>query len=401
MDKEKPLNQRVVNAVWSDVWLHERPSRFSDVLTQRLFIEGYPVFKKYIPKDAKKILDVGSGTGRYGVSFARDIPDATVYITDILEESLAFARKLAEEAGVKNVVFQKEDAGAFSFPDNFFDVVFADAVLQHLPNRENAMKEMTRVLKPDGVLLVSAVNIWNPPHTAYKKLLGVLRKPYPYGYEKSFSHEELRDLFRRYHVDVIAEDGFYPAYGMYRWKQRYPIFKILGRIANRATKILDSLTGRFISRKFGFEIFCAGKKFGINVKHSGIVRLSETNDEKGGRLIIGEFDKTIPFPVKRLYHIADMKDRKAVRGGHAHKKTDQVIFCVRGSFRLTLKDGESMQKIYLRNPAIGIRLGPKLWHTMTSFSKDCVIMVLASENYDESDYIRNYGDFLHYLKKNP
>lgn len=401
MDKEKHLNQNAVNAIWSGIWHNGKPGKFQEVFRHHLFVEGYPVFKKYIPQEAKTILDVGSGSGRYGVSFARDFSNTTVYLTDIVDESILSAKGLAEEAGVKNVVFQKEDAGALSFPDDFFDVVFADAVLQHVPNRANAMKEMTRVLKSDGTLIISAVNVWNPPHSFYKKLLTVLGKPYPYGYEKSFSHKEFRNLFRQYHVEVIAEDGFYPAYGMYRWKEFYPIFKTLGRMANRATKILDFLTARLVSRKLGFEIFCVGRKFGIKVQHSGIVRLPETSDEKNGSLIIGEFDKVIPFPVKRLYHIANVKDLKAVRGGHAHKKTDQVIFCVKGSFRLTMKDGETMQKIYLRNPAIGIRLGPKLWHTMTNFSKDCVIMVLASENYDESDYIRNYDEFLTYIKNNP
>lgn len=400
MDKEKHLNQNTVNAIWAGVWQNGKPSKFQDVFKHRLFVEGYPVFKKYIPREVKTILDVGSGSGRYGVSFARDFPDATVFLADIVEESLFFAKELTKETGVENVVFQKEDVGALSFQDNFFDVVFADAVLQHVPNRANAMKEMTRVLKSDGTLIISAVNVWNPPHSFYKKLLTVLGKPYRYGYEKSFSQKELRDLFYRYHMEVIAEDGFYPAYGMYRWKEFYPIFKTLGRMVNRATKILDFFSKRFVSRTFGFEIFCVGKKYGIKVKHSGLVRLPETSDEKNGSLIIGEFDKAIPFLVKRLYHIANVKDLKAVRGGHAHKKTDQVIFCIKGSFRLTMKDGESMQKIYLRNPAIGIRLGPKLWHTMTNFSKDCVIMVLASENYDESDYIRNYDEFLEYITHN-
>ncbi|GEM_PF-81288 len=395
-----PLKQNEVNSVWSEVWRKGKSSSSREVFRQRLFVEAYPVFKKYIPPEAKTILEIGSGSGRYGVAFARDFPNATVYLTDIVDESLIGAKKLAEEIGVKNAVFQKEDAGALSFPDDFFNVVFCDAVLQHVPNRANAMKEMTRVLKPNGILIVSAVNIWNPPHTFYKKLLSVSGKPYPYGYEKSFSPKEFSELFRSYYLEVIAEDGFYPAYGMYRWKEFYPIFKILGRIANRATKILDFFTGRLVSRKLGFEIFCVGRKYDIKVKHSGIVRLPETSDEKKGTLIIGEFDKAIPFPVKRLYHITGVKDLKAVRGGHAHKKTDQVIFCVKGSFRLAMKDGEAMQKIYLRNPAIGIRLGPKLWHTMTNFSKDCVIMALASENYDESDYIRNYDEFLAYIKTN-
>jgi dTDP-4-dehydrorhamnose 3,5-epimerase-like enzyme len=95
-----------------------------------------------------------------------------------------------------------------------------------------------------------------------------------------------------------------------------------------------------------------------------------------------------------------LSNSKAVRGFHAHKKLEQYIFCLSGSFRLLLDDGDIKQSILVDSPYYGIRLGAGLWHSMKKFSRDCVILVLASDYYDEADYIRNYDEFINYVKGN-
>ena len=75
------------------------------------------------------------------------------------------------------------------------------------------------------------------------------------------------------------------------------------------------------------------------------------------------------------------------------------MFCVNGSFKLNLDDGYVKQSIRLDNPSVGIILGSKLWHTMTDISKGCNILVLSDDFYSESECIRNYGEFLKYIKK--
>ncbi|MBU0721842.1 FdtA/QdtA family cupin domain-containing protein, partial [Patescibacteria group bacterium] len=134
----------------------------------------------------------------------------------------------------------------------------------------------------------------------------------------------------------------------------------------------------------------------IKVKNSGIIKLQSFNDFPDGNLIIGESKKNVPFDIKRIYYINNLFNKKAKRGHHAHKKLEQIIFCINGSFVLNLNDGQIKQKILLNNPCYGIRLGPLLWHVMEKFSPDCVILVLADNYYKESDYIRNYDKFIKY-----
>ncbi len=137
----------------------------------------------------------------------------------------------------------------------------------------------------------------------------------------------------------------------------------------------------------------------IKVKNSGIIKLQLFNDFPDGNLAIAEAKKSVPFEIKRVYYINSLFNKKAVRGHHAHKKLDQIIFCINGSFTLNLDDGRTKQKILLDNPGLGVRLGPLLWHTMEKFSSDCVILVLANDYYKESDYLRDYNEFKKYLNK--
>lgn len=136
------------------------------------------------------------------------------------------------------------------------------------------------------------------------------------------------------------------------------------------------------------------KSLKLRVKNSGLVPIKFFKDLPDGNLFIAESGRQIPFPIKRVYFINTLANPKALRGKHAHKQLEQVLFCINGSFVLQLDDGAKKQNIRLNDPAVGVRLGKMLWHTMTSFSYDCVIMVLASDHFDEKDYIRDYDTFL-------
>ena len=136
----------------------------------------------------------------------------------------------------------------------------------------------------------------------------------------------------------------------------------------------------------------------IRVKHSGFVKLKSFNDFPDGNLVIAEAKKNVPINIKRVYVINKLFNLKSKRGHHAHKQLEQIIFCVNGSFKIKLDDGKDKQVILMNDPAVGIILGKELWHEMFSFTSDCVIMVLANGYYKESDYIRNYDDFLKYIQ---
>jgi dTDP-4-dehydrorhamnose 3,5-epimerase-like enzyme len=136
----------------------------------------------------------------------------------------------------------------------------------------------------------------------------------------------------------------------------------------------------------------------LRVRNARIVRLQVFKDFPDGNLFIAESRKQVPFRIERVYFINSLANPKAVRGKHAHRKVEQLVFCVSGSFVLHLDDGSVRQKLTLTHPAYGIWLGPLLWHTMTSFSYDCVILALASAPFDESDYFRDYDDFLKHAR---
>lgn len=137
----------------------------------------------------------------------------------------------------------------------------------------------------------------------------------------------------------------------------------------------------------------------IRVKHSGRVSLQRIVDDRDGTLCIMNSLKEIPFEISRVYFINNLDSQSSIRGKHAHRRLEQVIFCINGSFTLTLDDGTVQQSIEMKHENEGIILGPMLWHTMHDFSSGCVLLVAASDYYDESDYIRNYDEFLSLVRK--
>ena len=120
-------------------------------------------------------------------------------------------------------------------------------------------------------------------------------------------------------------------------------------------------------------------------------------DERGS-LVALETGKTVPFDIKRVYYI--FATQKAVaRGFHAHKNLKQIVVCVTGKCRMVLDDSKVRQEIWLDSPTKGLLISDLVWREMHDFSEDCVLLVLASEHYDESDYIRDYQDFLNKVIK--
>lgn len=115
-----------------------------------------------------------------------------------------------------------------------------------------------------------------------------------------------------------------------------------------------------------------------------------------GSLSFLEGEKDIPFPIRRVYYIYQVKEGER-RGFHAHKKLQQVLLCVHGSCKILLDDGTERRSVELNDPNVGLFIGPSTWREMYDFTSDAVLLVLASEYYDEADYIRNYDDFINYI----
>lgn len=130
------------------------------------------------------------------------------------------------------------------------------------------------------------------------------------------------------------------------------------------------------------------------VKNASFINLPQIKDGRDGILCVAEQQKNIPFDIKRVFFIYDLHDNKAIRGKHAHKTVEQAIFCIKGSFEILLDDGKNKQSIKLEKPYEGLYLGTYLWNVMTNFSDDCILLVFASDFYNEVEYIRHYSQFI-------
>jgi dTDP-4-dehydrorhamnose 3,5-epimerase-like enzyme len=122
-----------------------------------------------------------------------------------------------------------------------------------------------------------------------------------------------------------------------------------------------------------------------------IINFQVKGDRKGS-LISLEEKKNIPFSIKRVYYIYHTA-KNAVRGKHAHRNLHQVIIAVSGSCKFLLDDGQKKKTVTLDSPEKGLYIGKDIWREMYDFSSDCVLMVLASEYYDENEYERDYQKF--------
>ena len=123
-----------------------------------------------------------------------------------------------------------------------------------------------------------------------------------------------------------------------------------------------------------------------------IIELPKIHDPHGNLTFV-ESNNQIPFNIQRVYHVYDVPGG-AERGGHAHKNLHQFIVAMSGSFDITLDDGKDKRKFHLARSYYGLYVCPMIWREIDNFSSGSVLMCLASEKYDESDYFRRYDDFM-------
>ena len=127
-----------------------------------------------------------------------------------------------------------------------------------------------------------------------------------------------------------------------------------------------------------------------------VIDLPKMFDSRGNLTVAEQF-KNVPFGIKRVYWVYDVPGGES-RGGHAHKECKEFIIAVSGSFHVTLDDGTDKKSYLLNHPYQGLLVDTGVWRTLDDFSSGAVCLVLASELYDEGDYIRDYDEFLEYVK---
>ncbi len=123
----------------------------------------------------------------------------------------------------------------------------------------------------------------------------------------------------------------------------------------------------------------------------------QPHGDERGQLVALEELKDIPFKIKRVYYMYDTVEG-VVRGCHAHKSLEQILICIHGNCKIRLDNGKEKKIIPLERPYEGVYISNNIWREMYDFSSDAVLMVLASELYDEEDYIRDYDEFINFTK---
>ena len=128
-----------------------------------------------------------------------------------------------------------------------------------------------------------------------------------------------------------------------------------------------------------------------------IIELPKIHNPKGNLSFVEE-RRHVPFDIRRVYYLYDVPGG-AERGGHAHRKLQQVIIAISGSFDVILDDGRKRKRFHLCRPYYGLYVGPMTWRELDNFSGGSVCLVLASTFYEEDDYYRDYGQFLKIVGK--
>lgn len=134
------------------------------------------------------------------------------------------------------------------------------------------------------------------------------------------------------------------------------------------------------------------------IKNCKLLSFRELGNAELGYLTPLEIGEDIPFAVNRIYYISDVPFT-ACRGFHSHRKLEQVLICVKGNVKIRIKTYLEEDIVELNNSNYGLYIGNMVWREMFDFSEDAVLLVFASEHYDESDYIKDYNIYLEESKE--
>ncbi|MBL7903266.1 MAG: WxcM-like domain-containing protein [Bacteroidia bacterium] len=129
----------------------------------------------------------------------------------------------------------------------------------------------------------------------------------------------------------------------------------------------------------------------VSISDCRVIELAQIGD-RNGHITVVTNNSEIPFAVKRVFYLYDIPGGES-RGAHAHKECHQFLVAVSGAFEVVLDDGKNKRSVHLNNPKTGLHIVPGIWASEVNFSSGSICLVLASHNYEETDYIRNYSDY--------
>ena len=127
-----------------------------------------------------------------------------------------------------------------------------------------------------------------------------------------------------------------------------------------------------------------------------VIELGKIENDRGNLTVV-QSKSTVPFDIQRVFYLYDIPGGEA-RGAHAHKACHQFLVAASGSFEIALDDGTNKHTVFLNRPFMGLHIPPGIWAAEQEFSSGAVCLVLASEPYDAADYIRDYQEYLSFVK---
>ncbi|GLT17528.1 isomerase [Vibrio zhanjiangensis] len=151
------------------------------------------------------------------------------------------------------------------------------------------------------------------------------------------------------------------------------------------------------TNNLGEKVKSDPKNKALNVQGSQLIEFPNYEDMRGS-LVVCEYEKHLPFSPKRSFFVHSVETDK-VRGEHAHIACHQVLVAVAGSLSVVVDNGKDRDEIVLDSPCFGLHIPNCVWGIQYKFSRDAVLMVYASELYEDGDYIRNYDEFINYVSK--
>lgn len=132
-----------------------------------------------------------------------------------------------------------------------------------------------------------------------------------------------------------------------------------------------------------------------NIYDCSLIQLPRINATSGSISVVQNSNQTLPFDVKRIFYLYDIPAGKS-RGAHAHKICHQLLIPLTGAFEVLLDDGHAKRTVALNQPFLGLHIPPGIWASEQNFSSASICLVLTSHEFDESDYVRDYSEFIKY-----